>query len=108
MVKVKTWATSVAAAKIREKIKPNMPAEMAAALEQQALDQGRADVFGADWRERVNANGEIEENGIGSTRWLLSVSEAQAERHYAALGRFVGPAAEKAERERIARLRGKK
>jgi hypothetical protein len=65
-------------------------------------------VFGADWREHVDAHGNPTEQGIGSTAWLLNVDEARAERHYAALGRFVGPAAAQAERERIARLKGKK
>jgi hypothetical protein len=108
MVKVREKANSVAASKIRERIKPGMPQEMVQQLEQQANEQALSDVYGADWKERVTADGRVEENGIGSTRWLLSVTEAQAERHYAAIGRFVGPQAERAERERIARLRGKK
>jgi hypothetical protein len=105
MVKVKEKAWSVAGQKIRDRIKPEMPQAMKDQLEQQAADQSLADVYGADWRERVNPDGTIAENGIGSTWWLThTATDAQAERHYAAIGRFVGPAAERAERERIARL----
>jgi hypothetical protein len=88
-------------------IKPNMPPEMVEQIKQQANDQSISDVFGADWREHVDAHGNPQEQGIGSTAWLLGVDEAQAERHYAAIARFVGPAAAQAERERIARLKGK-
>jgi len=46
-----------------------------------------------------------QEVGIGGTPWLLNVEEHRAENHYAAIGKFRGPAAEQAERERIARLK---
>ena len=48
------------------------------------------------------------ERGIGSTASLLNVEGRFAERHLAATGRIVGPAAEKAERERIGRLKAAK
>jgi hypothetical protein len=66
MVKVKEKAWSVAADKIREKLRPNMPADQVAAIEQQAQEQAIADCYGANWRERVNPDGTIAECGIGS------------------------------------------
>jgi hypothetical protein len=106
MAKVREKAWSVAADKIREKIRPNMPSEQVAALEQQAQEQALSDCYGASWRERINPDGTIAENGIGSPWWLVNVAtDGQAERHFAAVERFVGPAAAKAEREKIARLK---
>jgi hypothetical protein len=67
-----------------------------------------ADVYGADWKQHVDAQGRPQEQGIGSTLWLLRVSEEEAETHYAAISRWRGPAAASAERERIAKLKGKK
>jgi hypothetical protein len=108
MPKVKTHGWSVAGEKIKEKIKPGMPAEQVAAIEQQANDQGIADVFGADWRQHVDAQGRPQEVGIGSDIWLMNVDDEQAERHWAAVARFVGPAAAAAGRERIKRMKDSK
>jgi hypothetical protein len=108
MPKVKERAHSVAAARILQKIRPGMPPDQVTAIEEEANNQALSDVYGVDWRERVTPDGRIEENGIGSTIWLLNHTEAECANHYAAIGKFIGPAAEKAERERIARLRGKK
>jgi hypothetical protein len=77
MVKVREKAWSVAAEKIREKIKVGMPAEQVAALEQQANEQALTDCFGATWRERVQADGSIAECGIGSDYWLVNVATDQ-------------------------------
>jgi hypothetical protein len=55
-----------------------------------------------------DAQGRPQEQGVGSTLWLLRVSEEEAEGHYSALSRWRGPAAAAAERERIARLKGNK
>jgi hypothetical protein len=85
-----------------------MPPEIEAKAIEQAHDQAVSDVYGADWKQHVDAQGKPTEGGIGSTRWLINVSEKEAESHYAALGRYRGPAAAAAERERIARLKGKK
>jgi hypothetical protein len=85
-----------------------MSAEMVEQIKQAASEQGIADVFGADWKEHVDAHGNPQEQGIGSTVWLLGVDEERAERHYAAISRFVGPAAAQAERERIQRLKAHK
>jgi hypothetical protein len=85
-----------------------MPPEIEAKAIEAAHDQAIADVYGADWKAHVDANGKPTEGGIGSTRWLVSVSEEEAESHYAALTRYRGPAAATAERERIQRLKGKK
>ena len=70
--------------------------------------QAVADVFGSDWKQNVDVHGNPVERGIGSTASLLNVEGRFAERHFAAIGRFVGPAAEKAERERIGRLKAAK
>jgi hypothetical protein len=69
------------------------------------MDQAISDTFGANWKNNLDAQGNPQPDGIGSTLWLLRVSDGEAERHYSAIGRFIGPAAEKAERERIARLK---
>jgi len=58
--------------------------------------------------EKMLAQGRPQEQGIGSTLWLLRVSEEEAEGCYSAIARWRGPAAAQAERERIARLKGKK
>jgi hypothetical protein len=105
MPKVKERAHSVAAEKILDKVKPGMPTEMVEQIREQANDQALKDVYGADYAQHLDAQGRPQEQGIGSTAWLLNVDEGRAERHYAAVGRFVGPAAEKSERERIARLK---
>lgn len=105
--KVKPHGWSVAGEKIREKIKPGMPPEMVVQIELEANLQGVKDVFGAG--VQFDAQGRPIETGIGSDAWLLSVDEEQAERHWAAVSRFVGPAAAAAGgRERIARMKGKK
>jgi hypothetical protein len=70
-------------------------------LEEQARLQGVKDVFGYD--VEFDSQGRPIESGIGSTKWLVSVSEEEAEGHYSALARYRGPAAAAAERERIAR-----
>jgi len=107
--KVKGW--SVAQQKLLEKIKPDTHPELAKQIEEQANDRGIADVYGADWKQHVDKNGNPQEQGIGSTRWLMNVSasedanvRAQADRHFAAISKFIGPAAATAERERIQRL----
>jgi len=105
MAKVKEKAWSVASQKMLERIKPDTLPELAAQIREQAADQARSDIYGASWRERVNADGTIAEDGIGSTEWLVNVEEARAERHFAAIERFHGPGAARAERERIARLK---
>jgi hypothetical protein len=74
-------------------------------IREQAADQAVADVFGADWKEHVDVHGNPVEQGIGSTAWLLNVEEHRAQQHYAAIERFHGPGAAKAERERITRLK---
>jgi hypothetical protein len=104
--KVKGW--SVQQQETLERIKDGMPAEQKKAIEEQANDQGIADVFGADWKQHVDSNGNPTEGGVGSVRWLVNATEQQCERHFSAIGRFIGPAAERAEREKIARLRGAK
>ena len=106
MPKVKTHGWSVAGEKIKEKIKPGMPAEQVAAIEQAASDQAIADVYGANWKQNVDAQGRPQEVGIGSDIWLMNVDEEQGERHWAAVARFVGPAAAAAGRERIKRMKG--
>jgi hypothetical protein len=91
MVKVREKAWSVAAGKIREKIRPGMPADQVAAIEQQANEQALSDTYGASWRERINPDGTIAEGGIGSDWWLVNVATDQmAERHFAAMERFIG------------------
>jgi hypothetical protein len=102
--RVKGW--SVAAEKIREKIKPNMPLEMVAQIEQEANLQAVKDVFGYD--VEFDSQGRPIEKGIGSDYWLMNVDEEQGERHWAAVARFVGPAAAAAGRERIKRMKGAK
>jgi hypothetical protein len=104
-MKTKVQGSSVAAAKILAKIKPGMPAAMVEQIREEANDQALKDVFGADYAQHLDAHGNPQEQGIGSTLWLLRVSDGEAARHYSAIGRFIGPAAEKAERERIARLK---
>jgi RNA 3'-terminal phosphate cyclase len=112
--KVKAWsvAAEVAIDKARRAWKDRhggaMPPEIEAKIIEQAHDQAVADVYGADWKQHVDAQGKPQEQGIGSTLWLLRVSEDEAELHYSALSRYRGPAAAVAERERIARLKGKK
>jgi hypothetical protein len=85
-----------------------MPPEIEAKAIEQAHDQAVADVYGADWKQHADAQGRPQEQGIGSTLWLMRVSEEEAESHYSALSRYRGPAAAAAERERIARLKGNK
>jgi hypothetical protein len=85
-----------------------MPPEVEAKAIEAAHDQAVADVYGADWKQHVDAKGRPQEQGIGSTLWLLRVSEEEAEGHYAALARWRGSAAAAAERERIQRLKGGK
>jgi hypothetical protein len=109
MPKVKERAWSVASGKILERIKPEMPEAMKEQIREEANDAALRDVFGAGWRERLQPDGSIAEGGIGSPWWLTHVAtDAQAERHYAAIERFIGPAAAKAEREKIARLKARK
>jgi hypothetical protein len=116
MAKTKIEGWSVAAEASLEKARKiwkdrhggAMPPEIEAKAIEQAHDQAVADVYGSDWKQHVDAQGRPTEGGIGSTRWLINVDEATAESHYAALGRYRGPAAATAERERIARLKGKK
>jgi hypothetical protein len=104
--KVKAW--SVAAEKLKEKITPDTPPRIVEEMINQAHDKAIADVYGADWKQHVDAQGRPQEQGIVSTLWLLRVSEEEAEGHYSALSRWRGPAAAAAERERIQRLKGKK
>jgi hypothetical protein len=106
--KVRETAWSVAAEKIRMRIKENMPAEMKAQIELEAQEQALSDVYGAGWKERVNLDGSISENGIGSDYWLANCKEGEYERHVAAIFRFEGPASADAMRQKIARLRGNK
>jgi hypothetical protein len=103
MVKVKAW--SVAAEKIRMRIKPGMPEDMVRQIEREADEQALSDVYGASWRERVQPDGSIAENGIGSDYWLANCRENEWERHVAAIFRFEGPASADAMREKIKRLR---
>lgn len=113
-VKVEGWsvAAEVALDKARRVWKERhggaMPPEIEAKAIEQAHDQAVADVYGADWKQHVDAQGRPQEQGIGSDLWLLSVDEEQGERHWAAVSRFVGPAAAAAGRERIQRLKGNK
>jgi hypothetical protein len=83
-----------------------MPPEQIAGIEEEANRRSLVDVFGEGFQ--VDANGKPIEQGRYSESWLLSHSEAECEPHFSALARFVGPQAEKAARERIARLRGNK
>jgi len=106
--KVKIRAASVAAEQLLNKIRSDTPPEIAAQIRQEAADKAVADVYGADWKQHVDAHGQPQEQGIGSTVWLLNVDEATAERHFQALERWKGPGAARAERERIARLKGRK
>jgi hypothetical protein len=112
--KIEGWSVSaeVALDKARRLWKERhggvMPPEIEAKAIEAAHDQAVADTFGADWKQHVDAQGRPTEGGIGSTRWLIAVSEEEAESHYAALSRYRGPAAAAAERERIARLKGGK
>jgi hypothetical protein len=85
-----------------------MPADVEAKLIQEAHDKAVADVFGANWKANVGPDGRPQEDGIGSTIWLVNADEATAEGHCSALARWRGPAAAAAERERIARLKGHK
>jgi len=106
MPKVKERAWSVEAEKIRGRIKPGMPQPMIDAIEAEANEAGLRDFYGASWRERINPDGTIAENGIGSPWWLVNVAtDAQAERHIQAIEKYIGPAAAKAEREKIARMK---
>jgi hypothetical protein len=114
--KVKPHGWSVAAEAFLDKARRQwkdkhsgpMPADVETKLIEQAHDKAIGDTFGADWKQHVDAQGNPTEGGIGSTRWLINVDEATAETHYAAISRYRGPAAATAERERIARLKGKK
>lgn len=106
--KPKVRARSVAAEGLKDKIRPDTPPQIVEEMIRQAHDKAVADVYGADWKEHVDAQGRPQEQGIGSTLWLLRVSEEEAEGHYSALARWRGSAAAAAERERIARLKGKK
>jgi hypothetical protein len=105
MVKVREKAWSVSAEKIRQRIKPGMPQEMIDLLNQQADEAALSDVYGASWKERVQPDGTIAENGIGSDYWLANCKEGEYERHIAAIFRFEGPASADAMREKIKRLR---
>jgi hypothetical protein len=67
--RIKSW--SVAAEKIKEQIKPETPPQIAEQLLEQARDKAIADVYGADWKQHVDAQGRPQEQGIGSTLWLL-------------------------------------
>jgi len=83
MVKVREKAWSVAAGKILEKIRPEMPEVMKEQFRTQANEQALSDCFGANWRERVNPDGTIAEGGIGSDWWLVNVAtDGQADRHF--------------------------
>jgi hypothetical protein len=104
--KVKPQGWSVAGEKLKEKIKPGMPAELVAKIEEEAALQGVKDVFG--YGVQFDAQDRPIETGIGSDAWLLSVDEEQAERHWAAVSRFVGPASAAAGRERIKRMKDSK
>jgi hypothetical protein len=107
--KIKAW--SVAAKKIADQAtnsKTPLPQQIIEQEIERAHDQAVADVYGADWKQHVDAQGRPQEQGIGSTLWLLRVSEEEAETHYAAISRWRGSAAAEAERERIARLKGNK
>jgi len=107
VVKVREKAWSVAAEKIRDKIKPGMPQPQIDAILEESNNQALSDCYGASWRERINPDGTIAECGVGSQYWLTHVATDQmAERHYAAIERYVGPAAAKAAREKTARLKG--
>jgi hypothetical protein len=101
-------AWSVAGQKILDGIKDNMPPPMIKQIKEKALRQALSDNYGAGWELNLDSNGRPQSDGIGSTLWLMNVDEERAERHYAAISRFVGPAAAQAERERIARLKGHK
>jgi hypothetical protein len=102
--KMKAW--SVAGNKIREKIRPGMPPEMVAAIEEEANHRDLVDVYGEGFQ--VDAHGNPIEQGRYSLPWLLAHTEDECENHFAAIEKFVGPAAARAEREKVARLRGKK
>jgi hypothetical protein len=113
--RIKSW--SVAAQRILEQaaskagaagIPPELRGKILEQAEQQARDQAVADVYGANWKANVDAQGRPQEDGIGSTIWLMRVSEEEAETHYAAISRWRGSAAAEAERERIKRLKGAK
>jgi hypothetical protein len=107
--RIKSW--SVAAQKTADQAtdpKKLLPQQIIEQGIERAHDQAVADVYGADWKQHVDAQGRPQEQGIGSTLWLLRVSEEEAETHYAAISRWRGPAAASAERERIAKLKGKK
>ena len=103
--RVKAW--SVSGQQMADKITERTPPEIAEKIREQGHDKAIADVFGADWKEHVGPDGKPQEQGVGSTLWLLRVSEEEAETHYAAISRWRGPAAAAAERERIARLKSK-
>jgi hypothetical protein len=105
-MKTKAKAWSVAGQKILQKIRPGMPPGQIAAIEEEANHRSLVDVFGEGFQ--VDAHGNPIEQGRYSTSWLLNHTDAECEVHFSAIGRFVGPAAERAERERIQRLRGKK
>jgi hypothetical protein len=104
--RVKAW--SVGGQQMVDKVRKDTPPEIAEKIREQAHDKAIADVYGADWKEHVGPDGKPQEQGVGSTLWLLRVSEEEAEIHYAAISRWRGPAAAQAERERIARLKSKK
>jgi len=106
MPKTKERAWSVAGQKMLDGIKNDTPSALAEQIREAANQRGLIDVFGEGFE--VDAQGKPMEQGIGSTTWLLNVSDARAEQHYTAIGRWRGPAAERAERERIARLKGAK
>jgi hypothetical protein len=59
--KAKPTGWSVAGQKKLDSIKPNMPPEQIEQIRQAASDQGIADVFGADWRQHVDAHGNPQE-----------------------------------------------
>jgi hypothetical protein len=65
-VKVREKAWSVASGQILAKIKPGMPEAQIEAIKEEANNQALSDCFGANWRERVQADGSIAEGGIGS------------------------------------------
>ena len=96
-------AWSVAAERILQKIKPETPKEMEAAIRKDAERRALLDTFGENFP--VDAHGRAQEQGIGSDHWLAHCEEHQMERHLAAVLRFEGPSAMEAMKQKIARLR---
>jgi hypothetical protein len=100
---VQAW--SVAGDRILATIKPEMPQVMIDDIRERARRQAISDTFGAAWESNLDAHGRPQADGIGSDIWFCNVKDSEIERHLSAIARFIGPAAEKAERERIARLK---